>query len=127
LRQRLEALLEAHEESHGVLAETPPAAKGPMKIGFTDVPGEIVGQKIGRYKILERVGEGCCGLGHVAELTEPVWDTESWRGVFTLQGHGSQFLLTESSPDGNVIGALSGDGNLKLWRAPSWATIEAAP
>ena len=31
-----------------------------------------------------------------------------------------QFSLTSFSPDGNVIGTLN------LWRAPSWADINAA-
>ncbi len=29
-------------------------------------------QTLGRYKLLERVGEGGCGVVHVAEQTEPV-------------------------------------------------------
>jgi hypothetical protein len=56
LRARLEALLAAHEQSQGVLAE--PAVKGTMNIEFTDVPDETIGQKIGRYKILEKIGQG---------------------------------------------------------------------
>jgi serine/threonine protein kinase len=31
-----------------------------------------VGQTLGRHKLLERVGEGGCGVVYVAEQTEPV-------------------------------------------------------
>jgi serine/threonine protein kinase/Flp pilus assembly protein TadD len=37
-----------------------------------DGPDEVVGQMIGRYKIMERLGEGGCGVVYVAEQTEPV-------------------------------------------------------
>src|SRR5436190_3408555 len=70
LRDRVEALLAAHERPETL---TPTQADIPaMKLEFVDAPDEAVGQKIGRYKLLERVGEGGCGVVYVAEQTEPV-------------------------------------------------------
>jgi len=39
---------------------------------------------------------------------------------------GFQFAPTAFSLDGNTIGSLSTDGILNLWRAPTWAEINAA-
>src|ERR1700747_2620142 len=37
-----------------------------------EAQNEAVGQTLGRYKLLERVGEGGCGTVYEAEQTEPV-------------------------------------------------------
>ena len=52
LRQRLEALLAAHEQSEGILAETVPAAVPTIRLNLPDAPDEAVGTTLGRYKLL---------------------------------------------------------------------------
>ena len=77
LRQRLEALLAANESKDSFL-EPESAAPGrapaaTMKLELEDTPeDEAVGQTLGRYKLMERLGEGGCGVVYVAEQTEPV-------------------------------------------------------
>ena len=72
LRARLEALLAAHEQPDTLLATQAEAARPTIKLDLADAPDEAVGQTLGRYKLLERVGEGGCGVVYVAEQTEPV-------------------------------------------------------
>jgi WD40 repeat protein len=55
-----------------------------------------------------------------------LWDTESWQNVFTLEAPGNDFQQLAFSPDGNTLGWLNQDRELYLWRAPSWAEINAA-
>ena len=71
LRERLEALLAAHEQSVTVsdtrVADRPTPMRDPA-----DKSGKAVGRTLGPYKLLEQVGEGGCGVVYVAEQTEPV-------------------------------------------------------
>jgi WD40 repeat protein/serine/threonine protein kinase len=55
-----------------------------------------------------------------------LWDTESWQDVLTLETQEVNFVSTAFSRDGNGIGSSNGSGTLYIWRAPSWAEINAA-
>jgi serine/threonine protein kinase len=54
-----------------------------------------------------------------------LWDVESHQSMLTLEGQGSAFDSVAFSPDGNILAASNWRGVLHLWRAPSWAEIEA--
>src|SRR6266567_8049789 len=80
LRLHLEALLRVHEDAIPFL-EGPahPAQESPMG---AEAPGPTVrlsvplaakaGGRIGRYKLLQQIGEGGCGVVYMAEQEEPV-------------------------------------------------------
>ena len=72
LLERLEALLAGHEQRDDLLSPDGGLPKAPLKRGLGEAPDEAVGQTLGRYKLLERVGEGGCGVVYVAEQSEPV-------------------------------------------------------
>jgi len=63
LRRRLEELLAADQVAGP--SQTQPTAGG-------ERPGEGVGSVIGRYKLLQQIGEGGCGVVWMAEQEEPV-------------------------------------------------------
>jgi hypothetical protein len=62
--------LAAHEQPETLLATQAETARPTIKLA--DASDEAGGQTLGRYKLLERVGEGGCGVFYVAEQTEPV-------------------------------------------------------
>jgi eukaryotic-like serine/threonine-protein kinase len=73
LRRRVEALLRAAENA-GDFLEQPPTGLAASD-GSTIVVAELSekpGDKIGRYKLLEQIGEGGCGAVYMAEQEEPV-------------------------------------------------------
>ncbi len=81
LRARVEALLQASSEAQtflerpvGVPRPAPASTAATVKIGFTDLlpAAEGPGMKIGRYKLLQQIGEGGCGTVFMAEQEEPV-------------------------------------------------------
>jgi eukaryotic-like serine/threonine-protein kinase len=71
LRQRIEVLLNAAEQSGAFLEES--AAPTLRRTGMASIPlAEKPGDRIGRYKLLQQIGEGGCGVVYMAEQEEPV-------------------------------------------------------
>jgi eukaryotic-like serine/threonine-protein kinase len=71
LRRRVEGLLEAHEQAGGFMQE-PGAPAGRPTIVLSIPVTEKTGDRIGRYKLLQQIGEGGCGVVYMAEQEEPV-------------------------------------------------------
>src|SRR2546427_2729696 len=71
LRQRVESLLAAHDQPGELLANPTPGLKATIKLDLDDAPDEAVGQNLGRYKLIGRVGGGGCGVNSVAKHTRP--------------------------------------------------------
>src|ERR1017187_4631568 len=73
LRQRVEELLPAGDAAGDFLEN--PAAAPAAQSGTGPPPGgpaEKLGECIGRYKLLQQIGEGGCGVVYMAEQEKPV-------------------------------------------------------
>jgi serine/threonine protein kinase len=77
LRASVEALLQNHKEDH--FLETPAVEPrsdttriGPGGTVRVTTVTEKAGDRIGRYKLLQEIGEGGCGTVYMAEQEEPV-------------------------------------------------------
>src|ERR1044071_3180373 len=71
LRQHVDELLREQEDVGGFL-ETPAAARGPSGTAVIAAITEKPGDRIGRYKLLQQIGEGGCGVVYMAEQSQPV-------------------------------------------------------
>ena len=65
LRARIDALLQGHGEARAFL-EIPLVPRQAV------TPEEKPGDRIGRYKLLQKIGEGGCGVVYLAEQDEPM-------------------------------------------------------
>src|SRR5262245_16455034 len=74
LRRNLEELIAAHVEARELLTDRPgtdptdSAVPAPAAGDFESKPGN----RIDRYKLLQKIGEGGCGVVYMAEQEEPV-------------------------------------------------------
>ncbi len=69
LLRRVEALLNSHNNAETFL-ETPPAQ---LEAFESVLPvNDLAGRKVGRYKLLEKIGEGGCGVVYMASQNEPI-------------------------------------------------------
>jgi len=66
LRRRVERLLKAHDQVGHFLEQPAPNAVPEASVG------EKPGGRIGRYKLLQQIGEGGCGVVYMAEQEQPV-------------------------------------------------------
>jgi eukaryotic-like serine/threonine-protein kinase len=64
LKEQVLSLLQAHESSGDFLRNP----QFPFAAAVTEKPGD----RIGRYKLLQKIGEGGCGVVYMAEQEEPV-------------------------------------------------------
>src|ERR1039458_545994 len=71
LRQRIEELLQASDEACDFL-KSPAVIPPSGAVRPAAMPTEKPGDRIGRYKLLQQIGEGGCGVVYMAEQEEPV-------------------------------------------------------
>ncbi|HAW00946.1 MAG TPA: serine/threonine protein kinase, partial [Verrucomicrobiales bacterium] len=69
LRDRIDKLLSAHSENDGFIPVDP---NEQTKFSPETAPREGEGSIIGRYKLLQNIGEGGCGVVYMAEQQTPV-------------------------------------------------------
>ena len=73
LRQQIEELLEALDAAGDFLERAAPLRAGASgTIRVPTIVSEKAGDRIGRYKLLQQIGEGGCGVVYMAEQEEPV-------------------------------------------------------
>src|SRR5262245_54267913 len=70
LRQRIEALIRSNDRAEDFLEKPPTGSinEGRAKVAAGEKPGD----RVGRYKLLQQIGEGGYGVVFVAEQDQPI-------------------------------------------------------
>jgi hypothetical protein len=103
LRQRLQLLLHAHDQPHPAVEQ--PLAPGPTQAYSppeTEVPGTLIA---GKYKLLQRIGEGGMGSVWMAEQTEPVKRRVAVKLIRT-EREGSRTILSRFEAERQAIALM---------------------
>ena len=69
LFDRVSALVAVHEGNSRFLQDPPPGVNPTIDVKEAK---DLCGKRIGRYKLLQEIGEGGFGMVYMAEQTEPV-------------------------------------------------------
>src|SRR5262249_16757848 len=73
LLKGVEALLRSHDEAQSFLEPMPQHVASGKSVSPASAPmSEKPGDRIRRYKLLQKIGEGGCGVVYMAEQEEPV-------------------------------------------------------
>src|SRR5260221_7050948 len=101
LRRQIETLLQSHEQAKGFL-EAPPTGMDFKRTALVNIPlTEKPGDRIGRYKLLQQIGEGGCGVVYMAEQEEPVRRRVALKviklGLLRLANNGWEAILFASA------------------------------
>jgi serine/threonine protein kinase/tetratricopeptide (TPR) repeat protein len=72
LRARLESLLAASTKSDGLPTATETVDRSTARLEPRQAEDEGIGRRISHYKLLQKLGEGGCGVVYMADQEEPV-------------------------------------------------------
>jgi eukaryotic-like serine/threonine-protein kinase len=99
--QRVEALFKVYENA-GSFLESPPAS--PTSSMVSSSPSELSGTIIGRYKLIQPIGEGGMGTVYMAEQTEPVRRTVALKLI--KSGMDSRKVLARFSAERQALALM---------------------
>jgi len=109
LRQRVENLLRASEEAETFLQSPALGAQRSLEdlapanpLPNVTAPGERAGDRIGRYKLLQQIGEGGCGVVYMAEMDLTYLHPHKHREIKGFKGIKKKLKKTENKPLGNM-------------------------